>query len=157
LRRLLDIEEIRQLKARYILFLDGHRYTDLRALFTDDVQFRAVGGSPMPQFEGRPFLTLDEWLEAVRTERDGKLRFHLVHTPLIELTSDATAHALWPFSSSALRGYYDEEYRREADRWKISSVFTKMIIPHDVTRLEPEAAASSRVEVIAELGERWTV
>ena len=45
IQMLLDIEAIKQLKARYFRYVDTKQWDDLKALFTSDARFSVDGGS----------------------------------------------------------------------------------------------------------------
>jgi hypothetical protein len=131
---LLAIEAIKQLKARYFLFMDTKRWDEWRELFTEDA--RVEGGPPHDD--------RDAFVEFVRKGLDGVQSAHQGHTPIIEVTSPTTAHGTWamsddllfpvghPWSGSEPRrrgyGHYDEEYRRVDGEWKIASMRLTRIV-----------------------------
>src|SRR3954462_9938394 len=87
LRTLLEIESIKQLKARYCRLLDTKDWDSWRALFTDDfVSDTSAAG-------GRRILGGDEFVAFVRGTlgRTSLATVHQVHAPEIELTSATTA------------------------------------------------------------------
>ena len=126
LEDLLAVEAIKQLKARYFLFMDTKRWDEWRDLFTDDV--RVEGGPP---HEGR-----DAFVDFVRTGLQDVQSAHQGHMPIIEVISETSARGIWAMSDDLLfpaghpwagkeprrcgYGHYDEEYRREGGRWRIS-------------------------------------
>jgi hypothetical protein len=133
LRDLLDIEAIKQLKARYFRFVDTKQWDRLREVFTDDVRI-FVGG----HLTG-PADSPDAFVRSVATHLDGVRSVHLGYLPEIEVAGDGTARGIWAmhdelefpaghreYSESRPRrrgfGYYEEEYRREPDGWRISFV-----------------------------------
>lgn len=153
---LVELEALRQLKARYCLFLDSHSYTDLRRQFTADAVVRGTN-TPFARAGSERTLSADEFIDNVQSEhRDHALRFHTLHIPLMSVPSPDQGFALWPFSTFSLRGYYDEEYRREAGVWKICAMHLIVIVPHDLERLEREAARFSEVAAdLAAVAGRW--
>jgi hypothetical protein len=126
--RLLDIEAIKQLKAKYFLFMDCKQWEEWRGLFTDDLR---VEGTKQP-----PDGSRDAFVDGVRDALTGVQTCHQGHTPIIELTSERTARGVWamfdelrfpdghPWSEGYPRrlgyGHYEEEYRKEAGSWRIS-------------------------------------
>jgi hypothetical protein len=153
-RRLRDLEEIRQTKYDYCRLADNGRYEEFGDLFTEDytceLNFPPGGDGSGPgvmRFESKA-----AWLDFVR--RNGAARaavdaaaaagvsggvtnagqpgdltlragmVHHMHGGKIELTGPDTAWAIWPSyfgdGDNATVGSYDEEYRREDGRWKIS-------------------------------------
>jgi ketosteroid isomerase-like protein len=128
-RRLLAIEEIKQLKARYFRLLDSEDWEAFRAVFTDDARFSFPGGR---YDDADP----DEFVVRLRENygRKAASSVHHGHTPEIEITGDGTARGIWAMfdyvdrhengGRRAFQGYghYHEEYRREGGEWKIASV-----------------------------------
>jgi len=124
---LLAIEAIKQLKARYFLFMDTKRWDEWRELFTDDVR---VEGGP-------PHDSRDAFVDFVREHLASVSSCHRGGMPVIEILGETSARGRWSMSDD-LRlpaghpwagaqptrrfgyGYYDEEYRREGDTWRIS-------------------------------------
>ena len=109
-----DLEQIRQLKARYFRLMDTKQWEPFAALFTEDV---------VAVYEGPPRLTKDDDPKVFRCEGRATLaggvkglleQGHSMHQgfmPEIEFTSDTSA-----------TGIYHEEYVKEADGWKIKSI-----------------------------------
>jgi uncharacterized protein (TIGR02246 family) len=124
-QRLEDIEEIRQLKARYCAFCDdGYDPEGIAALFTDDGIWD--GGRTFGRAEGRDAIRAH--FEAASSRIS--LARHQVMNPIISVDGDeATGHwllfqpctdarrdqALW------LAATYDDRYRRQGGRWLIAS------------------------------------
>ena len=123
-QRLLDLEEIRALKARYFRAIDGKDWDGLRACFTEDLEadFR---GAPGTLTEGREtFMSMiTNSLKEARTVHHG-------HMPEIEFAGSDVATGIWAmddiveFPGMRLRGWghYHEEYRREDGGWKIAKI-----------------------------------
>jgi SnoaL-like domain len=127
---LLAIEAIRQLKARYCLTCDSHDWDGYRACFTDDA--RITGDLPVDGAGESPVFEADEWPGRVAATLLMK-SFHTVHQALIEVTGPTTARALWAYTQRGFgqtAGYYSEEYRREADGWRIAVMRITAIHPH---------------------------
>jgi uncharacterized protein (TIGR02246 family) len=121
-QRLLDIEEIQQLKARYFRLMDTKDWPAFGELFTVDAVMDADGYVQ----EGR--ATILAFLPRVL---DGVVTTHHGHMPEITITGPDTATGVWAmfdyltFPGSGpprgLRGYghYHEEYRRVDGAWRI--------------------------------------
>jgi hypothetical protein len=132
--RLVALEAIKRLKGRYFRCLDTKRWPEYRACFTDDCEFSRTAVSAA----GGPdafVANLAEILANVSTVHHG-------HTPEIELLTPRTARGIWAMvdhlrwapdadipefmradpRQTGLSGYghYEEEYRFEDGRWKIS-------------------------------------
>lgn len=137
-RRLADIEAIRQLKHRYCgLCDDGYDADPLAELFTEDAVW---DGGPIGAHHGR---------EAIRAFFRGSsarvpFALHLVTNPIIDVDGDAATGRwyLWEPLAYAFpdgeRAYwmsarYDDRYRRTAQGWKFErvAITMKMLAPYD--------------------------
>jgi uncharacterized protein (TIGR02246 family) len=125
-RRLLDIEEIKQLKARYFRTLDTRDWDGFGQVFARDAVLE------VPEVDtsrhGR-----DDIVAFVRDSLVGTRTVHHGHMPEIEVTGPDAARAVWamfdyvewPASASGARvglqgyGHYREEYVREDGQWYI--------------------------------------
>lgn len=142
------IEEIKQLKARYFRGVDKKDAALLASAFCDDVVCDFAGGMEDPQHaDGERLLAEGEVLRgatsaaaAIVAAVSGLVTVHHGMMPEIAVTSFDGAGApdgatgLWQMTD-LLRfppdaeldeivgwGFYHEQYRREADGWKISSL-----------------------------------
>jgi len=127
LQRLVDIEAIKALKAKYCWFCDDpeqyHRFPDL---FTDDVVFIE---EPLDHLEGKPALI--EWNE--QYPESCVWSRHYATTPLIDVDGD-NATGRWQallLSEQNIDGVetmlwatgcYVEEYRRVDGEWLIANL-----------------------------------
>jgi uncharacterized protein (TIGR02246 family) len=122
LRRLVDIEEITQLKARYFRFMDTKDWDSFAQVFTPDVVIDADGYIG----EGR-----DAFLEFLPEILDGVVTTHHGHMPEITITGPDTATGVWamfdyltwpggdPPKGMQGYGHYHEEYVRRDGAWRI--------------------------------------
>jgi hypothetical protein len=114
--RLVAIEDIKQLKARYLRTLDSKKWNEFEAVFAPDVVFDLreglfardqITGEITKSGDiliGEDQIVASEWMvtgaSAVRQWVEGILSpvvtVHHVHSPEITLTSATTAHAYWP-------------------------------------------------------------
>jgi ketosteroid isomerase-like protein len=134
LEQLTALEDIKQLKARYCLYIDYHEWDNYADLFTEDATLdtdsgvSVLGGDPkpIPQLKGRVAIRkfIDELLNHAST-------VHQVHSPIIELDSLVSAKAIWAMEDVVEmpgfhiqgRGHYRETYRKEPDgKWRIASL-----------------------------------
>ncbi len=128
-RRLTDIEEIKQLKARYFRNIDTKNWKGYRECFADDFKFfgnedvkpMVVGGDEYVAWAARLYPV------------GGARTMHHGHNPEIEVTSERTATGIWSLGSRTLgadgkeetlsRGgatFYYEEYEKGSDgKWRI--------------------------------------
>jgi hypothetical protein len=124
-QRLLDIEDIKQLKARYFRTLDMKLWDELGEVFTEDAVADYSG--PGPHLEGRAAI-----LEFIR-KMVGPLRTaHHGHMPEIEVAGDS-ARGVWAMvdivegkevGGPVMRGYghYHETYAKAGGRWRIKTL-----------------------------------
>ncbi|MGV0791879.1 nuclear transport factor 2 family protein [Mycolicibacterium sp. XJ1819] len=124
LRELLEIEALKQLKARYCRYLDTKDWDAWRALFADD--FR----SDTSEAGGKVIVGADEFVAFVRKTLEKQPTVHQVHAPEIELTSPTTARGVWALNdvvrlAPALNldgyGHYHETYQKTDGQWRLTS------------------------------------
>jgi hypothetical protein len=122
-RRLVDIEAIKQLKAKYVRLADAKQWDAWgREVLTEDCLLETDSA---PQ-QGR-----DAAVSHFKKALADALSVHRIHTPEITLTGEDTASAIWPVSDYVrgnlggrnilLRGYgyYYEDYVRTAEGWRL--------------------------------------
>jgi uncharacterized protein (TIGR02246 family) len=144
LARLEDIEEIRQLKARYAEACDDdHNGERVITLFTPDALWHQVS---LPPCNGHD--EIKAFMQAVR--ESGRLRnsSHLFSNPMIEVTGDAaTGHwkLVMVYTGNApdgttqyhrILGYYDEEYARVDGEWFFKSLIVT-VVENNAYSVEP--------------------
>jgi hypothetical protein len=119
-----EIEQIKQLKARYCRLLDTKDWSAWRTLFTDD--FR----SDTSLAGGLVIVGADDFVAFTRRSLGDRATVHQVHAPEITLTSATSAEAVWALEDVVrlgpginLRGYghYRETYTKADDGWLITS------------------------------------
>lgn len=141
---LVEIERIKQLKARYFQLMDQKRWAEWALVFCEDVTIDTTEeGSPL--IHGRQtFLEyLPPILQDVRTCHHG-------HSPIISLTGPDRAEGTWamedmlwwPAGSPVEHlwglGWYEEKYLLEADgEWRIAHLKLRRI------RVELDGVAAS--------------
>jgi SnoaL-like domain len=138
-QQLWDIEQIKQVKARYFRTCDAKDYVGFTDVFTSDCLF-IIDEADVETFEDTPkrfenrINGRDAFVELTRNLHAGAVTVHQGHLGEVELTGAGTASAIWPMmdfvewrtddSRNGFIGYghYYETYRREADgAWRISS------------------------------------
>ena len=124
-----DIEQIKQLKARYFRFLDTKDWDAFAELFTDDCVHHLPSESP------KPTVTNDEYFADLKVQLGKGVTTHHGHMPEITLLSDTEAEGIWamfdyvqvePVGGAPVNiqgyGHYFETYRKSDDgKWRISS------------------------------------
>ena len=128
-----EIEQIKQLKARYFRFVDQKRWDEWNTIFTDDVVavYQGVPGAnkSVGLIENRCTGRANLVAMASRFLSKGT-SVHHGHMPEIELTSPTTARGIWAmvdyllFPNFTFKGYghYDEDYVKENGQWKIKRI-----------------------------------
>ena len=120
--RLVDIEEIKQLKARYFSSLDLKDWAQLADVFTEDVHVEA---------DGYPFDGPAAFVAAMKIFLDGVRTVHHGFMPEITITGPDEATGIWAMRDYLLYpgdgppvgfvgyGHYHETYARQSGRWRI--------------------------------------
>jgi hypothetical protein len=123
-----DLDQIKQLKARYFRMMDTKNWDGLAAVFTDDVEIdmsNEGGGITRSVAEYMPFLR--ENIEDVVTVHHG-------HMGEITFTSPTSATGIWAMEDKLwwpegspmkhLHGYghYHETYEKVGDDWRIKKM-----------------------------------
>lgn len=127
---LVEIEAIKQLKARYCRHLDTKDWTAWRELFADDfVSDTSPAGGKM--IEGA-----DDFVAFTRKSLRNQATVHQVHSPEIELITSTTARGVWALEDVVrfgpgvnLHGYghYHETYEKIDGQWRFkTSTLTRL-------------------------------
>ncbi len=122
---LVEIEQIHQLKYRYVRFIDTKRWDELGQLFTDDATASYGGGATT--LAGRPAIM--EFLTGSMAD-ESMLTSHKVHQPEITLTGPDTATGVWALDDVVVLGalgltvrgasFYDDRYAKVGSAWRIA-------------------------------------
>jgi hypothetical protein len=99
LSRLVAIEEIKNLKARYCRFSDTRDDEAFEALFADDLVWTlmsADGKTALKQIHGRQ--EQHAWRASLRETRLAGFSVHHCHTPEIEIIDEDHATGIWAMS-----------------------------------------------------------
>ena len=140
-----DIEQIRQLKARYFRFMDGKDWAGYRSVFTEDVLFDVRGGMeatrPGADYPDPPITGADAAVAFIRDGLRDLASAHQGFLPEIALTGPDSARGIWamtdvlragdgaPFRTVRGYGHYHEEYRRIDGEWKIAKLrLTRLLV-----------------------------
>ena len=138
-QRLLDIEEIKHLKARYFRLLDAKDWPGWVDVFTADLEFVYVDPTVQnvpPDAErladGRALVGREQLVAFVSESMRNVTTIHHGHMPEIALVDGDTAVGHWGLTNYCeyrgadgalhwLRGYghYDDAYVRTDDGWRI--------------------------------------
>ena len=127
---IMEIERIKQLKARYFRTMDTKDWKAYRKIFTDDVimDTTAAGGT---RIEGA-----DAFLEFLKPTLENAITVHQGHMPEIQLRSATTAEGIWALQDTIWwpdgtvmygYGHYHETYEKVNEEWQIkSSTLTRL-------------------------------
>lgn len=145
--RLIAIEEIKQLKARYFRLMDTKDYAALRSVFADDAVFDARASLSIDgKGEAGRAGESNEWVYSggdtiiafIRAAIGTQRTVHHGHCHEIELLSETEARGviamedqIWDETGATLTlhgmGHYHETYRKEAGGWRIvNSAITRL-------------------------------
>jgi uncharacterized protein (TIGR02246 family) len=119
-----DIEEIKQLKARYFRLMDGKDWAGMREVFSDDLVMDTTGAG------GSLTTGADEFVARLAEILDGAVTVHHGHNPEIRLTSPTTATGIWALHDIVIwpngtrldgHGHYHETYEKAGGTWRIKT------------------------------------
>lgn len=120
--RLVAIEDIRRLKARYLRYVDTKQWEGLAALFTDDAVVDIAESDAGSRGK-------TEFVAAVVERLAGAVTVHQAAGGEIEVLDADRARGVWPMFDRVENpagpsytgwGHYTEEYQRVGGRWLIS-------------------------------------
>ncbi|MEX3854946.1 nuclear transport factor 2 family protein [Paraburkholderia sp. BR10923] len=131
IEKLVAIEEIKQLKARYFRCIDTKNWDGFKSVFASDARFDISDDVPGCILVGREKIE-----QAVSVPLAECVSVHHGHCPEIEITSGTTASGIWAmedmlrweadsaYPNRTLHGYghYVETYEKIDGRWHIKSM-----------------------------------
>ncbi|MGO4546689.1 nuclear transport factor 2 family protein [Paenibacillus sp. 2TAB23] len=131
IQKLIAIEEISNLKARYVRYADEKQWSKLAELFTPDATFTANDeqGNPLVLMRGP-----EEIRETINKSVGEAQPIHHIFSREFDFTSDTTAKAVWSMEDniifpegaefSSIRGYghYHDTYVKIKGEWFIQSL-----------------------------------
>lgn len=129
--RLHCIEEIKQLRARYIRAADTKDWALYRSTLADDIVFDVSDDAP-----GCVFHSGDEALAVARQSLEACHSVHHCHLPEIEILSETTARGVWAMEDRLFWpaqsgdegrrfhgfGHYVETYEKTERGWVIKTL-----------------------------------
>lgn len=139
LEKLLAIEEIKQCKARYWRGIDSKHFELLRTTFTEDVEFDTcdalydpvMGQHPDVPRRTEPTCGVENIIKNAEVSMNPSVQSaHMGHLPEIEILTDTTAKAIFPFEDRILNpgvgafdayGYYEDTLVKIDGQWKIKT------------------------------------
>lgn len=135
LERLLAIEDIKLLRAKYCRSIDGHAFDRLRDVLTEDFLLDMSPTGRVLGTEVEPIVGRDTVIDMMhKAFAPLRMLLHIVTIPEIEFQDAAHATGVWrqetfikenrpdlPGLGLAYATVFDT-YRKEADGWRIGSV-----------------------------------
>lgn len=140
--RIVAIEAIKRLKARYFRCFDSKDWSGFEAVFARDARFDISDDLP-----GCIVTGAAEILKTARAGIADGLSVHHGHCPEIDITSENSATGIWamedmlrwpegsaaPLKSLHGYGHYFETYRRVGGKWVIESLKLKRLrVDHEL-------------------------
>ncbi|MGE0773669.1 MAG: nuclear transport factor 2 family protein [Sphingomonadaceae bacterium] len=142
LSRLVAIEEIKTLKARYFRGVDTKDWVLLDDVMAEDivVDYRGTATDPGTGINYAPDATGDTIqgralvIDGLKKSLDGIVSAHQGYMPEIEILSDTEARGVWamfdalrfpagaPISALSGFGHYHETYQKIDGRWRIKTL-----------------------------------
>jgi hypothetical protein len=159
---LVDLEQIKRLKAAYCRCVDTKCWEELRSLFTDDTVFEGFGSAPTGS-------TVDQFITGISGRLTTAVTIHHCHMPEIAFNGPDPlkpdrARGTWammdivelatgtsPREAPGHRGFfgyghYQDEYRREGGIWKFCfKRLTRLRVdpmPHDYPPIRTDLLAA---------------
>jgi SnoaL-like domain len=131
IERLLAIEEIKNIKGKYFYYLDHKDWEGWKKeVFAPDASLH------VPEHRPEPWVGIDKIIEYVSAATGKQVSVHHGHMPIIEISSENSAKAIWAMEDILRRdekhpapgfnflhgyGHYHETYVRNANGWRIKT------------------------------------
>jgi SnoaL-like domain len=131
IEKLIAVEDIKRLKARYFRCVDTKDWDGWRNVFAHDVHIDISEDVPDGVFTGA-----DALIESASASLIGCVSVHHGHCPEIDITSPTNASGIWPmedilrwsansaYPNQSAHGYghYFETYEKLEGQWRITSM-----------------------------------
>lgn len=163
LEQLNDIEDIKQLKARYCRLIDQKNWEALEAAFVADASIE-IAGAPGGADDTQKFSSAHGFFEGLRQLMGPLVSVHQVHAPEIEVLDRETARGSWTISDrlvfpddSPLKilqgwGIYHETYRKVSGHWRFASVRLERLLVEPVEGSVPNDARTVASKLLQCIG-----
>lgn len=141
IEELLEIERIKALRMDYSDCVDNGLLDDLIGLFTEDAVCEFGESKYGSRWQGHDVLR-QNYGDVMKEFGTPFYMMHIAANPVIRLTGKDTAKGRWslldfllhpdkisPSGPLALLGVYEDTYRKEAGKWKFSSIRLHLLWP----------------------------
>lgn len=132
LHQLNSIEEIKQLKARYLRFGDTQQWDQWRGCFTEDVSavFQGTPRAGPNDVDHYKVHGIDNLVDTTASVMTTIKSAHQCCMSEIAITGEDTATGIWAVHDYLILpqcvfrgwGHYHEKYRKVEEKWKICSI-----------------------------------
>lgn len=165
IEQLNDIEDIKQLKARYCRLIDQKKWDELQEALMADVTIE-IAGAPGGADDTQRYTSARSFIDQLRVAMDPLASVHQVHAPEIELLDSTNARGLWTVSDrlvfpdgSPLQllqgwGVYHETYKKVSGQWRIASLRIERLLVEPVAPTAPTDAKSVAGKLLESIGRR---
>jgi len=163
LEQLNDIEDIKQLKARYCRLIDQKNWEELEADFVTDAAIE-IAGAPGGADDTQKFSSAHGFIEGLQQLMGPLVSVHQVHAPEIEILDRENARGIWTISDrlvfpdgsplEILQGWgiYHETYRKVSGRWRFASVRLERLLVEPVESTVPTDAKTVATKLLQCIG-----
>jgi SnoaL-like domain len=132
LKKLEAIEQIKNLKGRYLYCLDTKDWDGYGQVFTQDCVMDMSSEVPPGMDPTAMVLKGREQIsQTISYAVANSVTVHHAHTPIINLEDDETATGIWGLEDNVFYadgsnmhgfGHYHERYRKTEGRWEIAAI-----------------------------------
>ena len=165
LEQLNDIEDIKQLKARYCRLIDQKNWKELEADFAIDASIK-IAGAPGGADDTKQFSSAHAFVEGLQELMGPLVSVHQVHAPEIQILGPETAQGTWTISDRLLFpdgsplkilqgwGIYYETYRKDSGRWRFASVSLERLLVEPTESTIPNDARTVATKLLQCIGDK---
>lgn len=163
LEQLSDIEDIKQLKARYCRLIDQKKWAELEADFTADAAIE-IAGAPGGAEDTQKFTSAHAFVEGLEKLMGPLVSVHQVHAPEIELIDATQARGTFTISDRLVFpdggplkilhgwGIYHETYVKAAGQWRTASLRLERLLVEPTEAAAPPDARAVAGQLLAAIG-----
>lgn len=159
IEQLNDIEDIKQLKARYCRLIDQKKWSELENDFVTDAVIE-IAGAPGGADDTQRFTSVREFSDGLQKLMGPLISVHQVHAPEIEVLDEQNARGTWAVADrlvfpagcplKILQGWgiYQETYKKNFGRWQFASVRLERLLVEPVENPVVEDAKSIATKLL---------